>query len=163
MKKKEKNIKKANMLIRKILVPIDGSDNSKKALEYALDLAEKYSAEIKLLTVTEPVVFTSPVILTQPMFSQPPTTFYTKQFRKAHNAILENNFKLAKEKKPQIRISKQLQTGRPIDRIVTEATNENFDLIVIGSHGTSGIKKWFLGSVSNKVADQAPCPVLLIK
>lgn len=163
MNEKKKPDKKTKVQIKKILVPIDGSEHSKKALEYALDLAEKYSAEIKLLTVTEPIILPSPVILTQPMISQAPTNLYVKEYREVHSTILEDNFRWAKEKKPGIEISKELATGSPIQIVVKKAKNEKFDLIVMGSQGTSGIKEWFLGSVSNRVADQASCPVLIIK
>ena len=56
-------------MINKILVPIDGAEHSDRALDYALDLAEKYSAEIRLLSVAQPVVVTGPLFLTRPMMS----------------------------------------------------------------------------------------------
>jgi len=163
MKGKTKQAQRPKISIKNILVPIDGSEHSKKALEYALDLAEKYSGKINLLTVVQPVVVTSPVILTQPMISQSPAPFYVKEIEESHKSILKESFRWAKEKNPEIEISKKIITGRATESIVEEAKKEKIDLIVIGSHGTSGIKEWFLGSVTNRVADQAPCPVFIVK
>jgi nucleotide-binding universal stress UspA family protein len=151
------------MLIKKIIVPIDGSEHSDRAMCYALDLAEKYSAEVKLLSVAQPVVAMGQVYLTQPMMSPTSTTLYVKEIEVAHEKMLEEALKKAEETKPTIKLSKHLVNGRPADTIVEIASKENFDLIVMGSRGTGGIKEFFLGSVSDRVADQASCPVLLVK
>lgn len=151
------------LMIKKILVPLDGSDHSNKALDYALDLAEKYSAEIKLLTVAQPVIVTESMFLTQPMMPPESTVMYINEIETAHKKILQNAFKKAKEAKPNIKILKQLENGRPADRIVEIANSQDFDLIVMGSRGIGGIKEFLLGSVSNRVADRANCPVLLVK
>jgi nucleotide-binding universal stress UspA family protein len=150
-------------VIKKILVPIDGSEHSDKALNYALDLAEKYSAEIKLLSVAQPIVATGPIFLTQPMMSPSSTAMYVEEIATAHEKMLAEAYKKAKEVKPEIVISKKLVNGRPAARIVEIAKEENFDLIVMGSKGAGGIKDFFLGSVSDRVADQAYCPILLAK
>jgi nucleotide-binding universal stress UspA family protein len=150
-------------LIKKILVPLDGSEHSNKALDYALDLAEKYSAEIKLLSVAQPVVFTESMFLTQPMIPPESTIMYVNEIETAHKKILQNAYKKSKKIKPKIKISKKLENGRPADRIIEIANTQNFDLIVMGSRGIGGIKEFFLGSVSDRVADRAHCPVLIIK
>ena len=62
-----------------------------------------------------------------------------------------------------LQVTKELVEGRPADKIVETAKEGMFDLIVIGSRGLGGIKEFFLGSVSNRVADKAPCPVLIVK
>ena len=150
-------------MIKKIIVPIDGSEHSDRVLNYALDLAEKYSAEIKLLSVAQPVVATGPMFLTQPMLSPASTAIYVKEIEAAHEKMLAEAFKKAKETKPNINISKQLVNGRPADKIVEITNKGKFDLIVMGSRGTGGIKEFFLGSVSDRVADETRCPVLLVK
>jgi len=53
--------------------------------------------------------------------------------------------------------------GRPSDEIVETAKEGNFDIVVMGSRGLGGIKEFFLGSVSDRVADEAACPVLIVK
>jgi nucleotide-binding universal stress UspA family protein len=158
-----KNNLKKKQRISKILVPLDGSDHSDRALDYALDLAEKYLAEIVLLSVAQPVVATGPIFLTQPMIPPESTAIYVKDIEAAHEKMLLEALKKAKENRPNLTISKKLVNGRPSDEIVEFAKIENFDLIVMGSRGIGGIKEFFLGSVSDRVADQAHCPVLLVK
>lgn len=150
-------------MIKNILVPIDGSEHSVRAMSYALDLAEKYSADIKLLSVAQPVVATGSMFLTQPILPPASTAIYVKEIEAAHEKILAEALRKAKESKPNINISKQLVNGRPADKIVKIANDGNFDLIVMGSRGAGGIKEFFLGSVSDRVADEARCPVLLVK
>jgi nucleotide-binding universal stress UspA family protein len=150
-------------MINKILVPVDGSEHSDRALNFALDLAEKYSAKITLLNVAQPVVTTGPMLVTQPMMTPETIPMYVKGIEDAHKRLLAEAVKKAKEAKPELSISKMLIDGRPADMIVEIAQKENFDLIVMGSRGTGGIKKFFLGSVSDRVADEASCPVLLVK
>lgn len=150
-------------MIKKILVPLDGSEHSNKALDFALDLAEKYSAEIKLLTVAQPFVVTESMFLTQPMMPPETTVMYVNEIETAHKKILQNAYKKVKQSKIKIKVSKQLENGRPADRITEIANSQDFDLIVMGSRGIGGIKEFFLGSVSDRVADRAHCPVLIVK
>jgi len=56
-----------------------------------------------------------------------------------------------------------LEEGRPSDKIIETARTGNFDIIVMGSGGLGSIKEFFLGSVSDRVADEAPCPVLIVR
>jgi nucleotide-binding universal stress UspA family protein len=150
-------------LIKKILVPIDGSEHSNNALKFGLDLAEKYEAELMLLSVAQPVVVTGPMFITQPMMPPTSTAMYVESIESAHKKMLEKTYRKAKEEKPNLKLSKKLINGRPADRIVEIANKENFDLIVMGSRGAGGVKEFFLGSVSDRVADEAHCPVLLVK
>jgi len=150
-------------LIKNILVPIDGSEHSNNALKFGLDLAEKYSAKLTLLSVAQPVVVTGPMFITQPMMPPTSTAMYVQAIESAHKKMLEDTYNRAKAEKPDVEISKRLVDGRPADRIVEIADKENFDLIVIGSRGVGGVKKFFLGSVSDRVADEAHCPVLIVK
>ena len=64
---------------------------------------------------------------------------------------------------PKLNISTKLVEGKPVDTILKFVQQEKCDLIVIGSHGLGGIKKFFLGSISDRVADQSPIPVLIVK
>lgn len=150
-------------MIKNILVPIDGSEHSNNALKFGLDLAEKYSAKLTLLSVAQPVVVTGPMFITQPMMPPTSTAMYVQAIESAHKKMLEDTYNRAKAEKPDVEISKRLVNGRPADRIVEIADKENFDLIVIGSRGVGGVKKFFLGSVSDRVADEAHCPVLIVK
>jgi nucleotide-binding universal stress UspA family protein len=70
---------------------------------------------------------------------------------------------MSKQVKPDLKISQKLVEGRPSTRIVETAKEGNFVLIVMGSRGLSGVKEFFLGSVSDRVADDAECPVMIVK
>jgi nucleotide-binding universal stress UspA family protein len=144
-------------LINRILVPLDSSEYADKALDWALDLAEKYGASIELLTVI-PLLGPFTTHGTEPLFG-PSLEELKEQARK----MLAEALKKANRSKPNLRISTRILEGRPSDKIVETAREGNFDLIVMGSRGLGGVKEFFLGSVSDRVADEAPCPVVIVK
>lgn len=140
-------------LVTKILVAIDGSEHASKALDFALEVAEQCDAEVQIFSVFPPVIIPSfPVRI--PMLLQVEDNFKT---------ILRNALEKAKEKKPMLKISTRLGKGYPADEIVKTAKEGSFDLIVVGSRGLGNIKEIVLGGVSDRVADKATCPVLIIK
>ena len=149
-------------MIKKILVAIDGSKSSDNALDFALDLAGKYSSHIILISVFNPPTvsyLTSPAMVYIPV----DTTKHSEGIRVYHDKMLSDALNKAKSIKKDLKVEKKLVEGRPADKIVETAKEGKFDLIVIGSRGLGGIKEFFLGSVSDRVADEAPCPVLIIK
>ena len=148
-------------MIKKILVAIDGSDLAYKSLDYALDLARKYSAEVTVLTVIQ--MPANSLLEQGSAFTPISSQSYRKKLKNYHKEILSEATKNAKKSSPKIHFTTKLVEGRPADKIVETAKLESFDLIVIGSRGLGGIKESFLGSVSDRVADEAPCPVLIIK
>ena len=150
-------------MINKILIPIDGSEHSKHALNFAVDLAEKYAAEIKLISVSQPIINFTPMYPTEPMISPINTTMFLKEIEEKHLKLVKEAQNKIKKANPKLRVTTQVLNGRPADVIVEVASEENFDLIVMGSRGIGGIKEFFLGSVSDRVADGAPCPVLIVK
>jgi len=152
-------------LIKRILVPLDGSEPADIALHFALDLAEKYSAEIVLLSVVPPV--TLPIVASPAtgMLHIPPVAMgaYQKELKDNHEKMLSEALRKIKQTKRNLKVSTVIAEGRPSDKIVETAKEGNFDIIVMGSRGLGGIKEFFLGSVSDRVADEAPCPVLIVK
>ena len=148
-------------MFKKILVAIDGSNLAYESLDYALDLARKYSAEVMVLTVIQ---MPSDIMLEQgAVFTPISSQSYREKLENYHKEILSEVAKRAKKSSPQIHFTTKLVEGRPADKIVETAKLESSDLIVIGSRGLGGIKEFFLGSVSDRVADEAPCPVLIVK
>ena len=148
-------------MIKKILVPIDGSEHAHKALDYALDLAEKYSANVVLLSVIPPMPAVAYAGLNNgslPVW----TDSYFNEMKEVHQKVLSDALEKRKVK-PKVKISTKLVEGRPAEKITETAKEENFDLIVMGSRGLGGIKEFLLGSVSDRVADEASCPVLIVK
>ena len=148
-------------MINKILVAIDGSKTADSALDFALDLAKKYSAEILIVSVFD--VISLSLVSRGMLFSPTSTTKYLQELEAFHKKVLTDALKKAKKLKAKIKISKKLLKGRAADIIVETAHQGGFDLIVIGSRGLGEIKEFFLGSVSDRVADEAKCPVLIVK
>lgn len=151
--------------IEKILVALDGSESADKTLDFALDLAQKYPASIVLLSVIQPVIVPMISYPASGVSPVPPAAirFYTKGFRAGHKKVLPQALKKARKIKPILKVSTKLVEGRPSDKIIETAKEGNFDIIVMGSRGLCGIKEFFLGNVSDRVADEAPCPVLIVK
>lgn len=150
-------------MIKKILVSLDGSEASNRALDFALDLAEKYSAEVILFTVVQPVTMPFYIFEEMPTPVVPEADAYSKRLEAYSRSILSEALKRVEKEKPNLKVSSRLEEGRPADKIVQAAEDEGCDIIVMGSRGLSGVKELFLGSVSDKVADKATCPVLIVK
>ena len=148
-------------MIKKILVAIDGSKSADRALDFALDLAEKYSAQIVLITVFEPLRVS--VLVTEIGLSPNNLSCHLEALLDSRKKFLLEAVKKVRNFKSGLVVSEKLVEGRPSDKIVETAKDEECDIIVIGSRGLGGIKELFLGSVSDRVADHAPCPVLIVK
>ena len=144
-----------------MLVAIDGSKTAENGLEVALDLAEKNSGEILIVSVFD---FVSNSLVGQgTVFPLAGTTKFLEELETFHERILEQAIKTAQNFNRNLKVSKKLLTGRAAEKIVETANQKQVDLIVIGSRGLGGIKEIFLGSVSDRVVDEAKCPVLIIK
>ena len=157
-------------MITKILVGVDGSENSEKALETALEIADKFSASVLILNVFQPP---PEFDYNLNMFQQPQTSGQSQEttgyqsiiqeFRKVHEAVLSSATERATKLKPALKITSELKEGDASLQIVETAENGEFDLIVIGHRGDSKIKELFLGSTSERVAHRAKCAVLISK
>ncbi|MEM1607545.1 MAG: universal stress protein [Candidatus Bathyarchaeia archaeon] len=86
-----------------------------------------------------------------------------REVKAAHEKILSHALRRAKRLKPNLEISTVLKEGRPADEIIKTAKEGEFDLIVMGHRGLGRVKEFFLGSVSDRVADEAHCPILIVK
>ena len=141
---------------------IDSSEQSDKALDFALDLARNYSTEIVLINVLSPsllsYVYNSRMFVPNVNYSK-----YLKQIRTPHEKLLSKAIDKAKKIQETLKVSKELVEGRSAEKIIETAKKGMVDLIVIGSRGLSGFKEIFLGSVSVRVADKSHCPVLIVK
>jgi nucleotide-binding universal stress UspA family protein len=138
--------------ITSILVPIDFSNASTKALKYAIALARQYGAKITPLFVTElpEIVGIFQLILNDDEIK---TTFEAKLLKFARKASA-----------PATMIDHALvRKGRPHREIVEAARTLKSDLIVISTHGYSAVTRALLGSVTERVVREAPCPVLVVR
>jgi nucleotide-binding universal stress UspA family protein len=144
------------------LVAVDGSENSDRALDFGLDLAEKFGAAVRVLNVSE-----SPAIGAVPLeptsVSGDSMVIFANDLRKIHEEILNKAVAHAKTVKPDVTISWKLREGDPSMEIIAEAKEERFDVVVIGHRGQGRVKEIFLGNISEKVAHLASCPVVIVR
>ena len=141
--------------IKKILVPIDFSDCAKKALQYALPLAQQHGAEVVLL------------------FVAPIPSYAGGEYGIIDSSALDAELCATGEKRLDAFVADEIRTDVPIEaiartgsataEIIDVAASLPADIIVISTHGYSGLKHVLLGSVAEHVVRHAPCPVLVVR
>jgi nucleotide-binding universal stress UspA family protein len=142
-------------MLSKILVPVDGSENSFRALEQAIFLATKIQeAQITVLYIIEDL---PSLYIYSPKIIEKLHADYKSEYTK----ILERCKEIAK--KSGININTVLLEGNPASKIIGYSEMEKFDLIIIGSRGMGKFKEVIIGSVSNKVLHHAKCSVMLVR
>ena len=142
--------------IKKVLVPIDFSDYSKFALKYAVDFAQKFSAEMILVYVVEPVIYPPDFSMGQIAIPSVNTEWDIK--------AKEELDKLANSEIPDgVKVKTIIKTGKPFLEVIETAAEEDTDLIIIATHGHSGMEHILFGSTAEKVVRKAPCPVLTLR
>jgi nucleotide-binding universal stress UspA family protein len=140
--------------LKKILCPIDHSDCSKEALKYAVSFAMKDEAKLYLLHIIDIRSFNDSLVATSQQIPDEETLEQLKI--KLLDCIPE-------EIRDEMEIEAIVIQGIPFAEIISTAKKKEIDMIVIGSHGRTGIKHMMLGSVSEKVVRKAPCPVLTVR
>ena len=145
--------------MKKILVPVDFSDYSKQALDFAIEFNEKANGQIVLLHV-----FDAPIVRegTVDQATQDDLQIWFKEnlIKQVENK-LETWGSILTEKK--INHTKKLLYGNPYEQITSQITQEKADLIIMGSKGASGLKEVLIGSNAERVVRNATCPVIIIK
>ncbi len=141
--------------IKSILVPLDFSAESKKALAYAVAFAMQFGAKLTLLHVAEPVA--------------------TPDFAQSFPLLMEDDKLMAAAKKeldrvvqtsgiePKLMEKTLVRFGRSFHEIAEAARTLKVDLIIIATHGHTGLKHVLLGSTTERVVRHAPCPVLVVR
>lgn len=135
-----------------ILVPVDGSEYSLKALEKAIQIAKKFDGKITLINV-----------YSVSSFKITPKQVYNTvvKFQKAGELILSEAKKKTMDEK--VPVETLLKEGHIVEEILKTAREGKFDLIVMGARGLSTVREILLGSVSHGIILHASCPVLLVK
>ncbi|MFO7447266.1 MAG: universal stress protein [Ignavibacteriaceae bacterium] len=142
--------------INKVLVPIDFSDYSKSSLRYAINFVKCFKAEIILVYVVEPVIY-------PPDFSMGQIAIPAVDAEIDKQAVDELE-KLARVEIPQdVKCKTIIKTGKPFIEIIETASEEDVDLIIIATHGHTGVEHILFGSTAEKVVRKAPCPVLTLR
>ena len=143
--------------VRRILHPSDFSRASGAAFLKAVALAKESRAELLLVHVLLP-----PTPFIGDGYVSPKT--YQELEAAARRAAQRELAKVAaRAQKAKARVKAVLVEGVPYDRIARVARSKRADLIVMGTHGRSGLSKFFLGSVAERVISLAPCPVLTVR
>jgi universal stress protein A len=140
--------------LKKILVPIDFSGPSLKALRYAVPFAEQFGSTITLVHVQKPVSYAPDLPNT------PPIPLTAAQEEAARKKLFEVGYREIEELIP---VDVQVTSGKPADEIVKLARTHDTDLIIIATHGYKGVMHLVMGSISEEVVRNAPCPVLVVR
>lgn len=142
--------------IQRILLPTDFSTNSAVATKYACELAAQYDAELHLLHTLETHPITTPDFgmgLALPSYTEESKS----AAEKALNGLLDTSWTKGRK------VVHAIVEGSPVKEIVSYARAHNIDLIVISTHGRTGLAHVLMGSVAENVVRTAPCPVLTVR
>ncbi|MBN1277507.1 MAG: universal stress protein [Deltaproteobacteria bacterium] len=140
------------MEIKKILVPVDGSEHSMRAALYAMELARVVGADALILYCHKPF----PVVLGEPYFQRSIDELMEKS-----NVLLDPFRDIFRES--GVSFADRILAGSPYEIIPEVAEIEHFDMIVMGSRGCTDLEGLFLGSVTHRVLHTAKCPVLVVR
>tara|TARA_B100001079_G_scaffold95701_1_gene82065 strand:- start:470 stop:928 length:459 start_codon:yes stop_codon:yes gene_type:complete len=140
--------------IKNILCPVDHSDCSKEALKYAVSFAIKDNSKLYLLHVIDICAFDESINAMTPQIPDDETLAQLKT--KLLDCIPE-------EMRDDMNVEALVVQGIPFVEIISTAKRNDVDMIVLGSHGRTGISHMMMGSVSEKVVRKAPCPVLTVR
>jgi nucleotide-binding universal stress UspA family protein len=142
--------------IKKILVPVDFSEYSKMAVDYSVEFAKKFGSELILIYVIEPILYPSDFGLGQIPINQVDLEIQSKA---------EDELKRLIDEKipPTIKTNYFVRTGKPFLEIINAAKEQDCDLIIIASHGHTGIEHILFGSTAEKVIRKSPIPVLTVR
>lgn len=140
----------------KILVPVDFSSHADEAVDAAVDIAQRYEAEIMLVNVFEPIALAFPE--GSGVYASLSTTDFVLDLEQA----LEKKRAQTAAKSGRA-IQAVQRTGHPPHEIVDLARSGGFDLIVMGTHGRTGLSHMLVGSVAERVVRTAPCAVLTVR
>lgn len=143
-------------MIDKILVPIDFSDYSKNALRYAVQFAKQFNSSMYLIYVIEPIIYPADFSMGQVAIPSMDVDIQSRAEDELKN--------LAKSLiDPSIKVETIIKTGKPFVEINETAKEKDIDLIIIATHGHTGVEHLLFGSTAEKVVRKAPCPVLTLR
>lgn len=142
--------------ITRIIVPIDFSEYSKRAFRYAVDFAQTFRAELVLVYVVEPVIYPADF-----SFGQVALPSVERELHEKGKQQLD--MLIEKEIPDGVAARSLIRSGKPFVEIIQAAKEEHAELIIIATHGHSGIEHVLFGSTAEKVVRKAPCPVLSIR
>jgi nucleotide-binding universal stress UspA family protein len=143
--------------LHRILVPTDFSQHSHNALTYAVAFAEKFGADLYLLHVVQDLALFIPEAVSVAPPVAPPVEQMTAAAREALGRVVREN------DLGRLKVQCEVREGTPFYEIIQFAKETAIDLIIMGTHGHTGLAHVLLGSVTEKVVRKAPCPVLTVR
>lgn len=147
------------MGIARILVPIDYSDNSKVALAYAANLAASFGAALDLVHVWDrPTYATDAVMVQRPGEAHKPISQLIQENAEKDMAELVASLSLPSD----LQVQSRLLAGEPASTLLAELKKGAHDLVVISTHGRTGLAHLLLGSIAEKLVRLSPVPVLTV-
>jgi nucleotide-binding universal stress UspA family protein len=144
--------------IARILVPVDFSAHSERALDFATTIAARFGARVELLHVVEDPFMTG--AWSSEVYVPNVGELLDNVTADARRRVGELQATIARD---GVQADTAVVTGLPAHTIVEHAAKGGFDLIVMGTHGRSGLSHVFMGSVAERVLRKAPCPVLTVR
>jgi nucleotide-binding universal stress UspA family protein len=143
----------------RVLIAIDSSDGSTLALSAVAERLWPADAEFRVITVMEPAYLQPPFAgaYVEPMLN------LQVEFENSCHELISEQIKRLKETFPDHAVTGETLLGPVASMILDEAKGWNADLIIVGSHGRTGINRFFLGSVADRVASHAQCSVEIVK
>ncbi len=144
------------MKINNILVPIDFSEYSIKALEYAIDFGSRFNSKLFLIHVVEPPLYPADFSMGQVVLPEVDENFVSRAEEEL-DSLIKN--KIA----GKLPTEKIVRNGKPFIEIIEAAAEKDIDLIIIATHGHTGVEYLLFGSTAEKVVRKAPCPVLTLR
>lgn len=139
--------------LKRILVPVDFSDCSRKALQYAIPFARQFGAGITMLFVIQPYM---------PISDMVPLDIETIESRMRETA--EKELAALKDTiEPDVKSDTAVRMGNPHLEIVRAAQDLNADLIIVSTHGRTGLSHVLMGSTTERVVRHAKCPVMVLR
>ena len=142
--------------IRSILVPIDFSVHSKNALKYAVPLAEKFGASLHLVYVVEPTIYPADL-----GFGQVVLPGVEDELREKGAGELQSL--IEREIGKRVKATSAVRSGNPHQEILREAEDKAVDMIVVATHGHSGVEHMLFGSTADRIVRRSKVPVLTIR
>ena len=148
--------KSSLLALNRILVPIDFSAHSKNALRYAVPLAHQFGASLHLVYVVEPTVYPADLGFGQVVYPNFEEELVDKGREELKSLIKE-------EIAGSAVATATVRTGKPHQEILLEAKERNADMIVMATHGHTGVEHMLFGSTAERIVRNSKCPVLTIR
>jgi nucleotide-binding universal stress UspA family protein len=155
--------RESDLRFQRILVAVDGSKGSARASEVAVDLADRFDAQLFVLNVFRGYPEYMTLFPSAPSPSGEAIQAYESYARKAALEVVGRTLSLAEKKGVKAKPQTSETVGSAVQAITDYAASEKIDLIVMGTRGMGGFKKILLGSVSSGVVTHAQCAVLVVR